>query len=118
MSLPTAVDQEWIGARWNATSAAGFGAAVYHTNANHGNGNATLWTLTATYALSKRTVLYSELATVRNSATSNIGLGDGYSDPYGANVVDDPASGAANSRTDPNFGGSQTGVFAGILTHF
>jgi len=118
VSLPTAVDQEWIGARWNATATTGFGAAVYHTNANHGNGNATLWTLTATYALSKRTVLYSEVATVHNSSTSNIGLGDGYSDPYGANVVDDPASGAANSRTDPNFGGSQTGVFAGILTHF
>jgi hypothetical protein len=61
-------DQEWLGARWNATPAASFGAAVYHTNANRGNGNATLWTLTATYALSKRTVLYSEIATVRNSS--------------------------------------------------
>jgi hypothetical protein len=53
-----------------------------------------------------------------DGALFNSLLGDGYSDPYGANVVDDPASGAANSRTDPNFGGSQTGVFAGILTHF
>jgi hypothetical protein len=52
----------------DGTPAASFGAAVYHTNANRGNGNATLWTLTATYALSKRTVLYSEIATVRNSS--------------------------------------------------
>ncbi|MFP6561783.1 porin [Paraburkholderia sp. B3] len=117
-SLPTQAEQEWLGARWNVTAFTSFGAAVYHTNANHGNGNATLYTLTATYALSKRTTFYSEVATVRNSSTSNIGLGDGYSDPYGANEVNDPASGAANTRTDPNFGGSQTGVFAGILTRF
>ena len=77
-----------------------------------------MWTLAATYELSKRTSLYSEIGAVHNSSTSNIGLGDGYSDPYGANVVDDPSSGAANSRTDPNFGGTQIGMFAGILTRF
>ncbi|WP_322057933.1 porin [Paraburkholderia sp. J63] len=117
-SPPTQASQEWLGARWYATAATSLGAAVYHTNANHGNGNATLYTLTATYSVSKRTTFYSEVATVRNSATSNIGLGDGYSDPYGANGVDDSASATTNTRTNPNFGGSQTGVFAGVVTRF
>jgi hypothetical protein len=83
-----------------------------------GNGNANLWTLGGTYLLSKRTYLYSEVALVTNSKTSNIGLDDGYSDPYGANRDDDPLSGPANTRTNPNFGGSQVGFVAGIVTHF
>ncbi|CAB3798445.1 porin [Pararobbsia alpina] len=118
VTLPTALDHEWLGALWQATTAASFTAAVYHANANNGNGNATLFTLGGTYALSKRTFLYSEVGAVRNSSTSNVGLGDGYTDPYGANVNDDPASGASNFRTNPNYGGTQTGVFAGIVTQF
>ncbi|CAN7671052.1 porin [Caballeronia sp. LjRoot34] len=117
-TLPTAVDHEWFGARWDVTPAAALLAGWYHTNANHGNGNANLWTLGGTYSLSRRTFFYSEFGAVTNSKTSNIGLGDGYSDPYGANSNNDPASGAANFRTNPNFGGSQVGVFAGMVTHF
>jgi predicted porin len=118
VTLPTTLDHEWLGALWQATAATSFTAAVYHSNANNGNGNATLFTLGGTYTLSKRTFLYSEVGAVRNSSTSNVGLGDGYSDPYGANVNNDPASGASNFRTDPNYGGTQAGVFAGIVTSF
>lgn len=117
-TLPTTVDHEWLGARWRITPSAAVMAGWYHTNANHGNGNANLWTLGGTYSLSKRTFFYSEFGAVTNSKTSNIGLGDGYSDPYGANVNNDPASGAANFRTNPNYGGSQVGVFTGIVSRF
>jgi hypothetical protein len=45
---------------------------------------------------------------VHNNSTSNIGLGDGYTDWYGANIKDDPASGGTS--TAPNFGHSQEGI--------
>jgi predicted porin len=117
-SLPTAVDQEWLGAVWNATPAFKLTAAVYHANANNGNGNATLYTLTSSYALSKRTLLVSELGYIHNSSTSNIGLANGYGDPYGANVNNDPASGSGNTNTSPNYGHGQFGAFVSIYTAF
>jgi predicted porin len=116
VSLPTAVDHEWLGAAWQVTPATGLTAAVYHANANNGNGNATMYTLGGTYNLTKRTFLYSEAAYLHNSSTSNIGLGDGYTDSYGANINDDPASGSTS--TAPNFGHSQEGIYAGIVTTF
>lgn len=116
VGLPTALDQEWFGAIWSPTPFLDLTAAVYHANTNHGNGNATLWTASGRYHLSKRTFFYGEVATVRNSATSNIGLGDGYSDPYGANASEDPVNGG--TRTDPNYGHGQVGVFAGLMHEF
>jgi len=116
VSLPTAVDHEWLGALWQASPATAFTLAVYHANANKGNGNATLYTLGGTYNLSKSTFFYAEAGYVHNSSTSNIGLGDGYSDPYGANINNDPASGS--SSTAPNYGHGQEGVFAGIMKKF
>ncbi|PLZ02431.1 porin [Burkholderia sp. WAC0059] len=113
--LPTAVDHEWIGAQWMIAPVATVTAAVYHANANHGNGNATLCTLGATYQLSKRTQLYSELSYLRNSKTSNIGLGNGYTDPYGANANDDPVNGAGSA---PGYGHSQKGAFVGVMVIF
>jgi predicted porin len=115
-SLPTAVDHEFAGAAWQFSPAASVTAAVYHANANNGNGNATMYTLAGQYNLSRRTFLYSEVGYIHNSSTSNIGLGDGYSDPYGANANNDPAT--ANSTTNPNYGHGQVGVFAGIMTNF
>ncbi|HEX7911272.1 MAG TPA: porin, partial [Paraburkholderia sp.] len=116
VSLPTTVNHEWIGVDWQATPLTSIATAVYHANANHGNGNATMFTLSASHNLSKRTVLYSELAYVRNSATSNIGLDGGFGDPYGANSNDDPVNGGAN--TNPNFGHGQFGAYVGIMTLF
>lgn len=115
-SLPTAVNHEWLGAAWQVTTDAALTAAVYHANANNGNGNATMYTLAGTYNLSRRTFLYSELGYVHNSSTSNIGLGNGYSDPYGANANNDPVNGGDN--TNPNYGKGQFGAFAGIMTQF
>ncbi|SDR51630.1 Outer membrane protein (porin) [Paraburkholderia fungorum] len=112
--LPTTVNHEWIGATWLTTPALAITGAVYHANANKGNGNATLFALGANYSLSKRTLLYTELAYVRNSSSSNIGLDSGL---YGANTNDDPVNGNVSS-TNPNFGKSQFGVIAGVATQF
>ncbi|MBN7130604.1 porin [Burkholderia multivorans] len=114
VSLPTAVNQEWVGAQWNVTPAASVIGAVYHANANNGNGNGTLYTLAGTYALSKRTRLYSELGYLHNSSTSNLGLNGG---AYGANINNDPVNGSA-SNLNPGYGRSQFGAFAGIATQF
>lgn len=115
-SVPTAVNHEWAGAEWTALPAVTLTGAIYHANANNGNGNATLYTLTGSYALSKRTSLYTEFGYIHNSSTSNIGLGNGYSDPYGPNVNNDPVNGGANGS--PNYGHGEFGAFAGISTQF
>jgi predicted porin len=113
VGAPTGVNHEWLGAAWQVTSATALTGAVFHANANNGNGNATLFTLAATYALSKRTFLYTEAGYIHNSSTSNINLGNG---PYGNNNFD-PATGTS-SNGNPDYGHSQTGVFAGIMTTF
>lgn len=113
VSAPTSVNHEWFGAAWQINTPTQVTAAVYHANANNGNGNATLFTLAGTYALSKRTFVYTEAGYVHNSSTSNINLGNG---PYGNNNFD-PATGTS-SNSNPNYGHSQTGVFAGIMHSF
>lgn len=113
-TLPTSVNHEWVGAIWQTTPALAITGAVYHANANNGNGNATLFTLGGTYSLSKRTLLYTELGYVRNSSTSNLGLNGGL---YGANTNDDPVNGSVSS-SNPNYGKSQFGVIAGLATSF
>jgi predicted porin len=115
-SLPTVVNHEWLGAAWQVNAFNSLTAAVYHANANNGNGNATLYTLAGIHNLSKRTLVFAELAYVHNSATSNLGLGDGYSNPYGANSNNDPVNGGSN--TNPDYGHGQFGAFTGINTSF
>ena len=118
VSAPTAADHEWGGAAWQVTPSATLTGAVYHTNVNNGNGNATMYTVAGTYNLSKRTFLYAEAAYLHNSSSSNIDLGN---DPYGANGYDS-ATNSSNftngQENNPNYGHSQTGVFAGIMTAF
>lgn len=113
-SLPTAVNHEWVGAIWQTTPALAISGAVYHANANNGNGNGTMFTLGANYSLSKRTLLYTELAYLHNSSTSNLGLNSGL---FGANANNDPVNGSPSS-TNPNYGQGQFGVIAGIATQF
>ncbi len=117
VGVPTAVTHEWVGADWQMSPVVSLEGAVYHANANNGNGNATLFTLAGQYNLSRRTFLYAELGYVRNSSTSNIGLGDGYSNPYGPNSNDAPAS-VDNTNTNPSYGHGQFGAFTGIMTQF
>ncbi|MGU7781826.1 porin [Burkholderia sp. PU8-34] len=97
----TSTQQMWGGVTWQATPAAALIAAVYHVNANHGGGNANIYTLGGSYNISKRTLFDIQVATVRNSKTANFGLN---------------ANGAGTdvSTGNPHQGGSQTGVYAGI----
>ncbi|MFL9959238.1 porin [Paraburkholderia nemoris] len=113
VSAPTSVDHAWLGAAWQVTGVTTVTGAVYHANANHGNGNGTMYTLGGTYNLSKRTFLYTELGYLHNSSTSNLSLG---SDSYGNNNYDPVANTASNDN--PVYGHSQAGVFAGIMTSF
>jgi predicted porin len=110
----TQVNHEWLGLAWQVSAATAITGAVWHANANNGNGNATMYTLASTYNLSKRTFLYTELAYVANSKTSSVGLGNGYSDPYGPNSN----QGGLASNSSPNFGSGQFGAIAGIMTQF
>ncbi|CAB3779088.1 porin [Pararobbsia alpina] len=112
-TAPTSVDHEWFGVAWQATAAAALTGAIFHANANNGNGNATMYTLAATYNLSKRTFLYTEFGYIHNSSTSNVDLGN---DAFGPNTNQSVSPNA--STTNPNYGHSQTGVFAGIMTGF
>ncbi|RKP58613.1 porin [Pararobbsia silviterrae] len=113
IGVPTSVDHEWGGVAWQATPAVALTGAVYHANANNGNGNATLYTLAGTYNLSKRTFLYTEFGYVHNSATSNLSVADS---AYG-NQSNTTSTGAF-ANGNPGYGHSQTGVFAGIMTGF
>ncbi|AQV99137.1 porin (plasmid) [Cupriavidus necator] len=112
--VPTAVDHEWFGVGYRAHPLLNLTAAVYHANANNGNGNATMYTLGGTYSLSKRTFLYTELAYLHNSSTSNVGLGNGFLDPYGPNRT----QGGATGNVGPNYGHSQVGLIAGMMSIF
>ena len=103
-----------MGVAYTASPFLGFTGAIFHANANNGNGNATLYTLGSTYLLSKRTFFYAELAYIHNSSTSNVGLGDGYTDPYGPNMN----QGGAASNVAPNYGHGQLGAILGITTRF
>ena len=109
---PTTVNHGWVGLSYDVSPFVRFSGAIYHANANNGNGNATLYTLGGNYFLSKRTFLYTELAYVTNSATSNVGLGDGFSDAYGPNANEGGTSEA------PDYGKSQFGATVGIMHQF
>ena len=121
-SLPTTVDHEWGGVAWQLNAAAALTGAIYHANANNGNGNATMYTLAGTYNLSKRTFFYTELGYIHNSSTSNIGLGNGYSDPYGTAGQSQVAGGTTSSSSfvndGPGYGHSQFAANVGIMTQF
>ncbi|SAK60287.1 exported outer membrane porin [Caballeronia arationis] len=102
---PTTIDHEWGGVTWQATPAAALIAAVYHSNANNGAGNATLYTVGGSYNLSKRTLLDIQVATVQNSKSANYGLN---ANNFGTSAATD----------NPLPGHSQSGVYAGIQHSF
>jgi predicted porin len=107
---PTSLDHEWGGVTWQATPAAALIAAVYHVNANKGQGNATIFTIGGSYNLSKRTLLDIQIATVRNSNTANFGLDANAEGPGGTT--------SAGYNENPLPGHSQSGVYAGIQHSF
>jgi predicted porin len=102
---PTTLDQVWGGLTWQASPAAAVIGAVYHVNGNNGSGNANIYTLGASYNLSKRTMLDLQVATVQNSKAANFGLN-----------ANNPGTSVASDNPLP--GHSQSGVYAGIQHSF
>jgi predicted porin len=106
---PSSGDHEWLGVTYQFTPAANLTAGGYHINVNKGGGNATMYELGGTYALSKRTFVYLTGAFVHNSSTANFSLN--------ATAPDNaPAFGTGGTINgeNPSRGGSQTGAYAGI----
>lgn len=99
---PSTTQLEWGGVTWQATPAAALIGAVYHVNANHGGGNATIYTVGGSYNLSKRTLLDVQVAHVHNSKTGTFSLE--------ANLP--------GNADNPLAGHSQSGVYAGIQHSF
>ena len=102
---PTTTDHVWGGATWQVNEAVSLTGAVYHVNANNDGGNATLYSVGGTYALSKRTLLKAQVATVQNSKTANFSL---FANQAGATVA----------TGNPLKGHSQSGAFVGIQHFF
>lgn len=71
---PDRANMVWLGANYQATAALTLIAAAYHTNVNKGVGSANLFMLGANYNLSKRTLLYATIGTLRNSANSSFAV--------------------------------------------
>ncbi|WP_423394047.1 porin [Burkholderia sp. LMG 21824] len=101
---PTRTQQEWGGATWQINPAVAVIGAVYHVNANHGGGSATLYAIGGTYNLSKRTLIALEAASVRNSKNADFGLNANYP--------------VTNSTDNPPPGHSQSGVFVDLQHSF
>jgi len=74
---PDQTDQYWIGANYQLTPALLLIAAAYHTTVNDNVGSASLFMLGANYSLSKRTLLYASVGTLRNGANTNFGIETG-----------------------------------------
>jgi predicted porin len=103
-AAPSTTNLEWGGVTYTVNPAIAVTGAVYHVNANDGGGAATMYTLAATYNLSKRTLFALEAATVRNNSAGAFGLN--------ANEPNSPTS------DGPVQGHSQSGVFLDLQHAF
>ncbi|MCO1368643.1 porin [Burkholderia multivorans] len=103
---PTTTDHFWGGATWQATPAFSLTGAAYHINANNNGGNATMYSVGAAYSLSKRTVLSTQFATVRNSSTANFSL-------FAINPAGDSVA-----TGNPPKGHTQSGAYIGMMHYF
>jgi len=99
---PSTTSQEWGGVTYTVTPAVTLIAAAYHVNANQSGGNATMYTVASSYALSKRTILVMQAASVHNSSRGAFGLN-----------ANEPGTGDA-----PLPGHSQSGVFFDVQHAF
>ncbi|SPB18193.1 exported outer membrane porin [Caballeronia novacaledonica] len=104
--LPTTTDHMWAGVNWQATDAFSVTGAVYHINANNDGGNANMYSVGAAYKLSKRTVLSTQFAMVRNSSTANFSL-------FAINPAGDSVA-----TGNPPKGHSQSGAYVGMIHYF
>jgi predicted porin len=73
-SGPDRANMYWLGANYQITPALTLIGAAYHTNVNQNVGSANLFMVGANYSLSKRTLLYASIGTVRNGANSDFSV--------------------------------------------
>jgi len=78
---PDKADHYWVGANYQITPALTLIGAAYHVKLNQGTGSANLFMLGTNYALSKRTIWYTSIGTVRNSALTTFAVEVGTSNP-------------------------------------
>jgi len=71
---PDRSNHYWLGANYQITPALTLIGAAYHVNVNAGVGSANLFVLGGNYSLSKRTLLYATVGTVRNGANSDFAV--------------------------------------------
>jgi len=78
---PDKADHYWVGANYQLTPALTLIGAAYHVKLNQGTGSANLFMLGTNYALSKRTIWYTSVGTVHNSARTSFGVEVSTSNP-------------------------------------
>ncbi|WP_061532692.1 porin [Collimonas arenae] len=70
---PDKLNHYWIGANYALTPALTLIGAAFHAKLNHDAGSASLFMAGANYNLSKRTLLYAAVGTVRNKGNADFG---------------------------------------------
>lgn len=95
---PDKANHYWLGARYQASTAMTLIGAVYRVDVKNGGGSANLFMLGTDYELSKRTLLYASVGTVRNSANANFSV--------------------EATNNNPRVGKNQMGIYAGIAHSF
>ncbi|SDX39062.1 Outer membrane protein (porin) [Collimonas sp. OK242] len=70
---PDKINHYWIGANYAVTPALALIGAAFHAKLNHDAGSASLFMVGANYNLSKRTLLYAAVGTMRNKGNADFG---------------------------------------------
>ncbi|WP_061539477.1 porin [Collimonas fungivorans] len=70
---PDKLSHYWIGANYTLTPALTLIGGAFHAKLNHDAGSASLFMVGANYNLSKRTLLYAAVGTVRNKGNADFG---------------------------------------------
>ena len=97
-SQPDKAKHYWMGVRYRAMGPLTLIGAAYRTTVNRGGGSANLFMLGADYSLSRRTLLYASVGTVRNSDNANFSV--------------------QASNNNPAPGRSQAGLYLGMVHSF
>lgn len=110
--IASSANYYWLGGTYQATPVWALTAAGFYIDVGNGNGDAThdggghasLYALSTTYNLSKRTFLYGTLAYVKNGQNSSFSV---FANSRGT-----------TSSTSPLAGESQTGAYVGMMHTF
>ncbi|AMO94508.1 outer membrane insertion C-terminal signal domain protein [Collimonas fungivorans] len=80
MAAANKANQFWLGANYQLTPALTLIGAAYHVKLNHDVGSANLFMVGTNYSLSKRTLLYASVGTIRNGSNTDFQVQTGSSD--------------------------------------